>query len=218
MSPQYVTPQHAHVDGTRIGSFALVVFMHLLGAYLLLLFSPMREAVQHATTLMVTLIREQPKIMLKPTEVPKPLPLKPQLTRPEPVPIPVIATASVPADISATPPTQQQPTLPTRVTPPSPTPTAVVPPKFDADYLENPPPVYPRLSKRLGEVGNVSLMVFVDPTGAPGTINIQTSSGHDRLDQAAAEAVRRWRFVPAKNGDRTVAAWVLVPIYFSLKQ
>lgn len=212
-----MSPRYLQDDRTRLGSFALVAAIHVLGAYLLLLHAPTREAVKQATALMVTLVREQPKVAQRPPELPKPLPVKPERPRIEPMPVPLIATTTAPADISATPPASQPPAQPMRPLDPGPTKT-VVPPKFDADYLDNPPPVYPRLSKRLNEVGNVGLMVFVDASGAPGKIDIQTSSGYERLDQAAIEAVRRWRFVPAKQGDKPVAAWVLVPIYFSLKQ
>lgn len=212
-----MSPRYLQDDRTRYGSFALVAAMHLLGAYLLLLHAPTREAVKQATALMVTLVHEQPKVEPKPTELPKPLPVKPELSRIEPIPMPLIVTSAAPADITATPPAPQPPAQPMRPMEPGPA-QALVPPKFDADYLDNPPPVYPRLSKRLNEVGNVALMVFVDAKGAPGRIDIQTSSGYERLDQAAVEAVRRWRFVPARQGDKSVAAWVLVPIYFSLKQ
>jgi protein TonB len=47
-------------------------------------------------------------------------------------------------------------------------------------------------------------------------VEIRTSSGVERLDRAALDAVRRWRFVPARQGDTPVDAWVLVPIRFSL--
>jgi periplasmic protein TonB len=213
-----MSPQYMQDDRSRIASFALVASAHVLGAYLLLLHAPTREAVKQATVFMVTLIREQPKAESKPTELPKPLPVKPTVTRPEPVPIPLVATTTAPADITAPPPAPQPPAQPIRPAQTGPAQVAAIsPPKFDADYLDNPPPVYPRLSKRLGEVGNVMLMVFVDAEGRPGQIDIQTSSRFERLDQAAIEAVRRWKFVAAKQGEKAVAAWVLVPIYFSLK-
>ena len=93
----------------------------------------------------------------------------------------------------------------------------VAPPRFDADYLDNPAPTYPPLSRRSGEQGRVTLRVRVNPSGEPIELEIATSSGYPRLDAAALDAVRRWRFVPAKQGDITVAAWVLVPLNFSLK-
>ena len=45
---------------------------------------------------------------------------------------------------------------------------------------------------------------------------IAASSGFERLDRAAQDAVRRWRFVPARRGNDAVAAYVNVPIAFSL--
>jgi len=93
----------------------------------------------------------------------------------------------------------------------------VAPPRFDADYLHNPAPAYPALSRRLGEEGRVLLRVYVHADGSAGQVEVRESSGYERLDRAAREAVARWRFVPARQGERPVAAWVLVPISFSLR-
>jgi protein TonB len=101
--------------------------------------------------------------------------------------------------------------------PASPRPAALVPPRFDADYLANPPPVYPALSRRNQEEGRVILRVLVDPDGRPLSVETKTSSGWPRLDRAAEDAVRLWRFVPGREGDRTVQAHVLVPLSFSLE-
>lgn len=93
---------------------------------------------------------------------------------------------------------------------------ALVDPSFQADYLRNPAPAYPRLSRRLGEQGEVSLRVLVDPHGKPRRVELDTSSGFERLDRAALDVVQRWSFVPARRGSRAVEAWVIVPIVFSL--
>ena len=61
------------------------------------------------------------------------------------------------------------------------------------------------------------LRALVEPEGRSGQIEIRSSSGSPRLDQAAIEAVRRWKFIPARRGDETVAAWVLIPIVFNLR-
>jgi len=47
-------------------------------------------------------------------------------------------------------------------------------------------------------------------------VELKSTSGSERLDQAALDAVRQWRFVPAKRGSEAIAAWVVVPISFSL--
>lgn len=93
---------------------------------------------------------------------------------------------------------------------------APIPPRFLAAYLNNPAPEYPPLSRKLGEEGRVVLRVLVSPEGRPSQIEVKGGSGSARLDQAAVETVRRWRFVPARLGDEAVSAWVLVPISFHL--
>jgi protein TonB len=100
--------------------------------------------------------------------------------------------------------------------PPAAAPVPIIPPNFVAAYLDNPAPAYPASSKRLGETGTVLLRVVVDENGRPESINVTTSSGFERLDRAAIDAVRRWKFVPAKQGDRPVKAAVLVPLEFQL--
>lgn len=91
-------------------------------------------------------------------------------------------------------------------------------PRFNADYLHNPPPVYPPTSRRRGEEGRVLLKVWVMPDGRPGNIQLHGSCGFERLDSAALDAVRRWQFVPARRGSEMLGGWVIVPIDFSLKE
>ena len=92
-----------------------------------------------------------------------------------------------------------------------------IPPRFDAPHLRNPTAEYPRLARRMGEQGRVVMRVYVSSAGAPERIELQTSSGSPRLDQAAREALARWRFVPARRGSEAVGAWLLVPIVFRLE-
>lgn len=70
----------------------------------------------------------------------------------------------------------------------------------------------------MGEQGRVLLRVLVSRSGEPSEVAVNTGSGHDRLDQAALAAVRHWRFEPARQGDETVSAWVIVPIVFMLRK
>lgn len=90
--------------------------------------------------------------------------------------------------------------------------------RFDADYLRNPPPPYPPMSRRMGETGKVLLRVLVNADGTAANVELKTSSGSSRLDDSALRTVRRWRFVPAKRGDTPVQSWVVVPIIFKLEQ
>jgi protein TonB len=99
---------------------------------------------------------------------------------------------------------------------PAPMPAPVVAPQFDAAYLDNTPPAYPTLARQYREQGVVMLNVRVTASGRADTVEIRTSSGSLRLDDAARLAVSNWRFVPARQGDTPVTAWVVVPVRFAL--
>lgn len=94
---------------------------------------------------------------------------------------------------------------------------AVVLPSADADYLDNPSPSYPRLSKRLGEQGTVIVRVLISVDGRAELAELRRSSGFERLDQAALETVRRWRYVPGRVNGQPAALWFQVPIHFVLE-
>lgn len=152
----------------------------------------------------------------KPLPVVKPQPVRQQTTpqRPQPVPVIEATQSSAPAPTApvATPP-EIKPAPPA---PPAPEP--VVQARFDADYLKNPAPPYPPLSRRTGEEGKVILRVSVSAQGTADNVEIKTSSGSQRLDDSAQKTVRNWKFIPAKRGDTAVQSWVLVPIIFKLEQ
>jgi protein TonB len=78
-------------------------------------------------------------------------------------------------------------------------------------------PGYPASARRLGVQGVTLLKVHVLADGRVGHVVVQETAGHPDLDQAAADAVRRWRFDPARRGDEPVAVWVLLPVEFRLK-
>jgi len=94
---------------------------------------------------------------------------------------------------------------------------SLVEPSADADYLKNPPPTYPRASRRLGEQGTVIVRVFISTQGLPEKAEVRTSSGFAGLDQAALEAVQRWRFVPGRRSGTPEAMWFNIPIRFVLE-
>lgn len=85
-----------------------------------------------------------------------------------------------------------------------------------AAYLKNPPPVYPRSALRRKKQGTVMVAVLVDTHGMPLRVSLDRSSGHEALDDAALEAVRKWKFVPARRGSELVEASVVVPVEFRI--
>lgn len=86
-----------------------------------------------------------------------------------------------------------------------------------ASHLNNPPPPYPAISRRLGEQGRVVVRVYIDEQGMPKEAHLEVKSGYSRLDTAALEAVMSWRYVPAKRAGVPLAMWFNVPVTFDLK-
>jgi protein TonB len=87
---------------------------------------------------------------------------------------------------------------------------------YQANYGSNPKPKYPAIAMRRGWEGTVQLSVQVSSEGASEKVTVHHSSGYDALDEAAVEAVEKWRFIPAKRGDTPIASSVIVPINFVL--
>jgi protein TonB len=167
---------------------------------------------------------------------PEPLPMvTPELeSRPKPNPVPKRTKTTMapqpPAPVLALPqrrPEESSFTVPApkpaEPVPPVPEPRSpvasvtITPPAFNAAYLRNPAPRYPLASRREGEQGTVTLRVLVDRNGLPARVDIQTTSGWPRLDSAALEAIKEWRFRPAQRGTDPVEGSVLVPIVFRLE-
>ena len=108
------------------------------------------------------------------------------------------------------------------VSAPEPVAAAPAPPKMelpssDADYLQNPRPVYPPMSKRLGEQGQAIHSVLIGTDGLPQGARLIKSSGFDRLDQAAYNAVMSWRYVPGKRNGLATAMSYNAPITWVLE-
>jgi protein TonB len=168
----------------------------------------------------------------KPKVAPPPPPMPPKaVTQPAPrkvvaalppPPMPLAIADPTPAPNAPTGVTTQPKPLPPVAAPVAAAPAPVAAPKVelpssDADYLQNPKPAYPAMSKRLGEQGKVIVRVLIGIDGTAQKAEIRQSSGFDRLDQAALATTQRWRYVPGKRGGVAEAMWFNVPINFVLE-
>ena len=156
-------------------------------------------------------VKPQPRPEPPRPEQPKPEPAKPEV-RPEPVKIEAPATAVAPA------PTPVAPPAPPAPPPPAPSvakPSARTEVSISASYAAaNRKPEYPKMSLRLGEQGTVVLTVMVKSDGSAGDVEVKSTSGFTRLDRAAADAVKTWRFNPATIDGKAVDKSYEVPITF----
>lgn len=209
---------------SRLGALAAIVGLHLALAGVFVLGAAQKRITPPEPTLTVSFVTEsaQPAAPSPPQPPPPaPPPERQMIATPRPTPSPMSAP---PAD-QPLPPVQSAPAPPTPAPPAPPSAAAsaapgpsITPPNFTAAYLNNPGPAYPAASRRKKEEGTVRLRVQVSAEGAPSQVSIDRSSGFAELDNAAVDVVkRRWRFAPAKQGDRAVSAWVIVPMEFSLK-
>ena len=208
---------------TRVSSLVITGVLHIALVGLILYHQPVGIAQTSSTPIMVSFItppRVEPPVPIPPKPIVKPRP-KP-VAKPKPQPI-ITSKSPEPAPFVAPPEPKPEPKV-EEAPPPPPgpkvveAPVEVAPPRFSADYLRNPKPDYPGLSRRLHEEGTVVLRIYVSPQGMPERVELNKSSGYARLDQSALETIKQhWKFVPARRGDTPVGGWVLVPIAFTLQ-
>ncbi len=150
----------------------------------------------------------QPMVAVPEVQVPRvePAPvITVQPLVPEPIPAPQRAEVAAPAA-----------SAPVAAAPPPPPPPPRMISISQVAYLRAPEPVYPLASRRAREEGRVDVQVLVGATGAPATVSVLRSSGHERLDDAAIAAVRAARFKPYTEDGIARAFWVVVPLLFEL--
>jgi periplasmic protein TonB len=172
---------------------------------------------------------EPPKPRVEPRPVPLPAPARQPVVK---APASILAPAPQPVAIADPTPAPNAPTgitTPQAPLAPIAAPVAAAPapaappgsakvemPSSDADYLQNPRPAYPSMSKRLNEQGKVQIRVLIGEDGRAQKAEVKQSSGFERLDQSALTTVLSWRYVPGKRGGVPEAMWFVVPITFVL--
>lgn len=174
--------------------------------------------------------RPRPRPAQKPTQKPaaKPAPrqaqpaVTPPVTQPvtqaDPSPLPATAPSMSPASTSnAASSTASATPVATGPASAAPAPAKVELPSASADYLNNPKPAYPPLSRRLREEGKVVLRVLIETDGTATKAEVRHSSGYERLDQAALQTVLKWRYLPARRNGTPEAMWFNIPINFVLE-
>ncbi len=193
---------------SRSGPAIAVVGIHVALIYAIVVSTGVVKVPKFAEPLQTVFIDEQ---ISQPE--PEIEPVKPEIEEMTPVeqPMPELQFEEIPA-----PPTDV-------VMPPSDSAIAATPTEAgtSAQQLKTTnrvEPIYPATSRRQGEEGTVRLRVLVDERGRPTDVNVLNSSGFSRLDQAAVDAVKRWRFAAATNGSGPIKAWTQVAITFKLTE
>jgi protein TonB len=220
------------------GVLTVVASLHLAGIGKLLTTHPSVVArVQDAPVFQVSLQKlpppRPPPTVPRPADAPPPsdaVQNRPRKTRPVPVLVDTPTADPVPPDTQVKPYEIGDELLPGEPGPPMPdgvegtdeplysdaAPVDETPVLWNLKLVDMKPPVYPPRCLRRGIEGRVRVRVLVGENGRPQEVTIGESSGESALDQAALEAVREWRFEPAKRNGVPVRAWAVVPVEFKL--
>jgi protein TonB len=192
----------------RGGVWLVIGAVHLALIYVVTSWAPVRTALA-ATPIEASLI-DTPV-----TQSEAPPPPMPHLEQPL---LPVIEQPVV--NINVEPPPNaitvavvEKPPAPAPAAPATPAPRVIT----DVAYIEPPQPKYPPESRRSGEEGLVVLRVLINEIGGVARIDIERSSGHSRLDDAACQAVKRARFRPYVENGVPRMALATIPIEFHWK-
>lgn len=216
-------PYTPHLSRLALAGVVLVHAGFL--AVLLLAVADKAKTITPPRPLMVSLIEDEqpePEPEVRPTP-PQPV-VKPQT--PPPILVAKRATPTPQAVVEAPRPDPKPEPVPEVLPPPAPVvaeapkpapPPPPTPPRA-ADYLNNPKPRYPGLSKKLKEEGTVQLRALINPDGSVAKLEVLKSSGYERLDSSAFNTVKNsWKFEPARQNGQPVAEWVNFPVEFTLK-
>ncbi|MFC1734326.1 energy transducer TonB, partial [candidate division KSB1 bacterium] len=76
---------------------------------------------------------------------------------------------------------------------------------------------YPELAQKAGIEGLVIIQVLVDKEGVPREFNVVQSLGNNGCDEAAIDAIRQVRFIPAKQNGSPVPFRMNIPVRFQIR-
>ena len=205
----------------NIAAIAAILLVHaaLIGAVL-----QARSQVQKAQEARLTVVNLTSAPPPPAAEAPPPPPATPQVVAPPPI---VRTPTATPPAIQTTPdPVPVAAPVPVAMIAPAPAPVPAAPPAppsliqagdLGTQMVSGKPPRYPIESRRKREQGTVVLALTPGIDGTVESIAINRSSGHARLDTAARDAVRGWRWQPTIRGGQPVRVRGIVEIPFILR-
>lgn len=85
-------------------------------------------------------------------------------------------------------------------------------------WVRKPSPTYPSISRKLNETGTVVVAVYFNSAGMAKRANVAKSSGFDRLDRAAVDAILHSQITPLAGGNDETTRLFNAPISFSLSE
>ena len=146
---------------------------------------------------------------------PPPAPPPPKTPPPTPTaPAPVVPSTTAPViSVPVTPPAPAPSVAPPAPTPPVP----AAPPLRTAPAMQaGDDPPYPSASRRLGEEGTVRLRFLISAEGRVLQATVEKSSGSQRLDEAALQALAKRQFRPGTLDGKPEQSWATISYKWEL--
>lgn len=225
LEPLAIEKLYAPIEYSRFGdagrpnwlAIGAVALAHAVLLFILVHFDVVEIGKPKAAPLVVDLIAAMPAPLPPPSADPVPEIVVKQVQPLVVAPPPIVQTPAPPPQILTAP--APPPAQAAVIAPPSPKPSVSAPVSVDlsSKLVAGKPPRYPTESRRKHETGTVLLRLVLGLDGSVSDIAIAQSSGFDRLDKAALEAVRRWRWSPTLQAGQAVQVRGVVEIPFVLQ-
>ena len=133
------------------------------------------------------------------------------LAKDEAPPVPGLAPHAAPPHVVA-----EAPAAALQPDAPRPAPLEALPADAEAPVLvTRVDPRYPDFARRANLSGDVVLRLLVDTDGKVSRVEV-VSGAPGGMTEAAADAVRKWTYIPARSGGHPVAVWRVVRVHFSI--
>ncbi|WP_460986602.1 energy transducer TonB [Sphingobium sp. TomTYG75] len=224
-SPSIKLPEVPAANASRYGerrqiNLPTILLIILIHGVLISALIHARQQVRHVREARLSVVNLMPPPPPPAAETPPPPPSAPPVVAPPalvqvPVPPVPIATTPDPSPVPPTPVVSRAPVLATPTAPASP--STVQGGDLATQMVAGKPPRYPIESRRKREQGTVILSLTLGVDGAVESLTIAQSSGFSRLDAAAREAVRSWRWKPMVRDGQPVRVKGVVEIPFVLR-
>jgi len=170
------------------------------------------SAIEKETSIIFVESIEIPQVELKDMDIPKPKPAIP------------VMSEDIEIDISITIPDMIFEDYPNDAPPPPKDPNEAA--RIDTFYSFDEPPhvigsiaeniVYPNIAKEAGIEGTIIVQSFIDNKGIVQKCVIMKGLPGTGLDEAAMDAIKKTKFIPAQQRDRNVGVWIAIPVTFKL--
>jgi periplasmic protein TonB len=196
----------------RMEKALVAVLIAIITVLIIIPRSERESKIEKETSIIFVESIEIPQVQLKEMDIPAPRPAIPVISEDEEIDISITIADMVFED------------YPDDVPPPPKDPNADS--RIDTFYVFDEPPhvigsisdnlIYPSIPQEAGIEGTVIVQSFIDDKGVVRECVVLKGLPGTGLDEAAMDAIKKTKFIPAQQRDRSVGVWIAIPVTFKL--